>query len=849
MLTASITLGRKFGLMVNNLQHLISLEINEETGAAFPASSVTLLHYDKMNEFQNMLFRDYKEKLGATAIKNITSMDSRKNLLDILDYLSDEEVIQLCQKLNLSSPSEAEFNTLQTIFREEVSYIDFIIEIIIEHLLPHTDPAQIIEQTPIYPTQDVLWDPCLIPAEQQGFKQSLPVPKLNLQFISFKDYLARNYTLFQLESAFEIRKEIEDIIPRTNPSFNTETGKFQGFQGWSRMAAEIKDFTIYEVGQPKVGSLYPSKVLAELRYSVATMPTYLKKEWESLKAHDVLMLVSFKKDEQAMETESEVTQNFRSKYGVQYVRGCEVVAHLDERRRAFNLADTTKKVNPEGNSRYLQVLVDSIQYEKDLKLIGEKDTELYSGFNLVMRRKAKENNFKPVLSTIKDLFANEIVLPKWLEDTLMGYGDANDAFYRTILQDKTKKMGEAIESESFNYFDTFLNDSHFEEAFKKNTEIPQDEKKDMSKPMHLQTENTDRVRHLTGRVVLSPAIPEFGKVIRDLRYRQKRNMVKFTKSQVSAIHSAMHEGLTLIEGPPGTGKTDVAVQIVSLLFNNFQNERTVMITHSNHALNDLFEKIANLNISERYLLRLGMGQKELSTEQDFGRQGRIDHMLSRRLFLLRELKVLSESLQINMYEDFTCENAEIFFKYHIQSRWDEYQKKVLNRDVQNTSDNAKFIGNQFPYLEYLKRTSLISLDQGIDNPDGTYFEGRDCDNEKEQAQFYWEIILNIFKELKECRAFELLRNNKERSNYLASRQARVVAMTSTHAALRRADLLETDFEFENVVIEEAAQILEIETFIPFLLQKTTPDGKSRLKRIILIGNIRLHLRGSLIFVR
>jgi hypothetical protein len=38
----------------------------------------------------------------------------------------------------------------------------------------------------------------------------------------------------------------------------------------------------------------------------------------------------------------------------------------------------------------------------------------------------------------------------------------------------------------------------------------------------------------------------------------------------------------------------------------------------------------------------------------------------------------------------------------------------------------------------------------------------------------------------------------------------------------------------NLVMEESAQILEIETFIPMLLQKAE-DGHSRLKRVVLIG--------------
>ena len=34
-------------------------------------------------------------------------------------------------------------------------------------------------------------------------------------------------------------------------------------------------------------------------------------------------------------------------------------------------------------------------------------------------------------------------------------------------------------------------------------------------------------------------------------------------------------------GPPGTGKTDVAVQIISNLYHNFPDQRTLIVTHSN----------------------------------------------------------------------------------------------------------------------------------------------------------------------------------------------------------------------------------------------------------------------------
>jgi hypothetical protein len=89
--------------------------------------------------------------------------------------------------------------------------------------------------------------------------------------------------------------------------------------------------------------------------------------------------------------------------------------------------------------------------------------------------------------------------------------------------------------------------------------------------------------------------------------------------QVEAIRSAMQPGLTLVVGPPGTGKTDLAVQVIANLYHNHPHERTIVVAHSNTALNQLFEKIMALDIDERHLLRLGRGEEQLDTDKDFSK--------------------------------------------------------------------------------------------------------------------------------------------------------------------------------------------------------------------------------------
>jgi len=299
-----------------------------------------------------------------------------------------------------------------------------------------------------------------------------------------------------------------------------------------------------------------------------------------------------------------------------------------------------------------------------------------------------------------------------------------------------------------------------------------------------------------------------------------RNPIRFTAVQVEAIRSGVQPGLTMVVGPPGTGKTDVATHIVHLLYHNCPEQRTLIITHSNQALNDLFAKILERDVPARYLLRLGMGEQELDTEMEFSKQGRVNAMLARRLQLLAEVEALAKTLGVAAAEDvaYTCETAAHFWLLHVLSRWEAYLAACKAQE-----GDAGVVATKFPFTEY-----FASAPQPL-------FAGASYAEDLQKAEGCWRHLRTIFQELEECRAFELLKNNVDRGNYLLSKQAKVVAMTCTHAALKRRDFVASGFKYDNLLIEESAQILEIETFIPTVLQKQE-DGLSRLKRCIMIGD-------------
>lgn len=66
----------------------------------------------------------------------------------------------------------------------------------------------------------------------------------------------------------------------------------------------------------------------------------------------------------------------------------------------------------------------------------------------------------------------------------------------------------------------------------------------------------------------------------------------------------MQPGLTMVVGPPGTGKTDVAVQIISNIYHNFPNQRMLVVTHSNQVNHGSLRFLLQLYCDDFFCLQL-----------------------------------------------------------------------------------------------------------------------------------------------------------------------------------------------------------------------------------------------------
>ncbi|KAB2071730.1 hypothetical protein ES319_A08G242800v1 [Gossypium barbadense] len=817
--------GKLFAQLVDLLQFYENFEINDHVGTQLTDDEVLQSHYDCFQSFQLLAFKKVP-KLQELALANVGAIHKQVDLSKKLSVLSPEELKDLvCSKLKLVSNEDPWSDR-----------VDFLIEVMVSFFEKHQSQKEAINALPLYPNEQIMWDESVVPSINYSGEGCLALPKLNLQFLTLHDYLLRNFNLFRLESTYEIREDIQEAIPHLLSYINNEGET--AFRGWSRMAVPIREFKITEVKQPNIGEVKPASVTAAITYSISSYKSQIRSEWDALKEHDVLFLLSISPSFKPLSAEEEAKASVPQKLGLQYVRGCEIIEIRDEEGTLMNdFSGRTKREEwkpPKGELRTVTVALDAAQYHMDVTDIAEKGAEdVYGTFNVLMRRKPKENNFKAILESIRDLMNEYCIVPDWLHKIFLGYGHPSAAQWIN--------MPDLLETVDFK--DTFLNASHLKESFSHyqvcfvdsdgretldprppfRIKLPRSLKSDTHAPSENGRSDTgvndakmvDACVEKEKLIVEAYIPPDPGPYPQD---QPKQNSVRFTPTQIGAIISGIQPGLTMVVGPPGTGKTDTAVQILNVLYHNCPSQRTLIITHSNQALNDLFEKIMERDVPARYLLRLGQGEQELATDLDFSRQGRVNAMLVRRLELLSEVERFARSLQLPEDVGYTCETAGYFWLLHVYSRWEQFIAACAGNE-----DKPAFVQDHFPFKEFFSNTP-----QAV-------FTGQSFEKDMRAAKGCFRHLKTMFQELEECRAFELLKSTADRANYLMTKQAKIVAMTCTHAALKRKDFLQLGFKYDNLLMEESAQILEIETFIPMLLQRQE-DGYARLKRCILIGD-------------
>ncbi|CAG8287914.1 unnamed protein product [Penicillium olsonii] len=782
------------------LKHFVEFAIDDYTGEALTPQGVYDIHSQELAQLQRTSMKLFKDKLMILALSNLGSIEQRSDLEGQLSSLDDSELQTLSSALGFRTvyPKSANVNPGRQFYLE-------VLASFYERKVPFQEAVGKLNPLP---TEENLYDPALLRNETYDGSRPLAIPKLNLQYLSLGDFLWRSFLLYRSEAFFQIRKDMESVVKRMQPK-SVRDGSLN-FEGFSRMAIPISKPAIIDVAPPKVGATNPAFVRAEIAIEVGRLADNVRKEWDSLRPDDVVYLLA-------------VQGQGADAPRMTHLRTAEIVQVLDEQGRALRQHPGQANGHlPRARLRRLIVHLDAAAFKADQDQQAHGKPDIYPLINIVARRKGRENNFKSILQTMQRLIVSDMTLPSWLQDIFLGYGDPAGAQY-TQLPNRLRKI---------DFRDTFLDWSHLIEAVpgiepsgaenssfgppyvleyddqKPAAEPPAPKKRRREQPQEDSAPSTVRVS------TYKPPNP--GPYPVDA---PKLNQVRFTPAQVEAIASGTQPGLTVIVGPPGTGKTDVTTQIINNIYHNFPNERTLLIAHSNQALNQLFQKIIALDIDERHLLRLGHGEEELDTDSNYSKHGRVESFLDNRNAYLSEVMRLAASLEVEGAHGNSCETAGYFNTVYVQPTWAKFWDRVKSEEV-STEDIVAL----FPFHSYFSNA-----------PQPLFSTEATKESILDTASGCQRHISKIFSELEDIRPFEILRQPRDKANYLLVKEARIIAMTSTHAAMRRQEIADLGFHYDNVVMEEAAQITEVESFIPNALQNMQ-NGELPLKRVVLCGD-------------
>lgn len=804
------------------LKRFMNFAVDDQFGRHLTVQEVYSNHCHDLAHLQRTAIKHYKEKLTLLALSNYGSIEKRDELQSHFDELDDEELKHFSQTLGFRTeyPKQANVNSTRQL----------LLEILLSHYEKLPSFQESTAKLSILPTENVLYEPSLLRNETYDGTHPLAIPKLNLQYLSVGDFLWRSFLLYRSEAFYDIRNDLETIVKRMQAKLAPDNTTVT-FDGFTRMAIPIAKPAIIEVAPPNVGETVPAYVRSEVTLNVSRLGDFIRREWESLRSGDVIFLLGV----QAETPATSLLTKTPSKVGLVHIRTAEVVRVLDEKGRPLREDDQEQKSGFKRYNKFLRLIlnIDATSYQADVDNLRKGGVDVYSRINLIARRKGRENNFKSVLESMQALTTANPSLPSWLQDVFLGYGDPTSANY-AALENKIK---------SVDFRDTFLDWQHLIESFPDHS-IETADKAEIPRPPYVLEMFQDTTQQPASgksgqkrrRIKEEQSTETVTKTIRASSYEPvnqgpypvdapKLNQVRFTPAQISAIASGTQPGLTLVVGPPGTGKTDVATQIINNIYHNFPQERTLLITHSNQALNQLFQKIVALDIDERHLLRLGRGEEELDTDASYSKYGRVETLLEKRTGFLQEVAKLAYAIGVEGAHGNSCETAGYFNTVHVQPMWMRYWDGV------NASENKReAIVSTFPFHAFF-----------ADAPQPLFPDDAPEEKVLEIVKGCQRHIDKLFSELQDIRPFEILRQQKDRANYLLIKEARIIAMTSTHAAMRRQEIVDLGFRYDNVIIEEAAQITEIESFIPLTLQSATQSGELPLKRVVLCGD---HLQNS-----
>lgn len=144
-----------------------------------------------------------------------------------------------------------------------------------------------------------------------------------------------------------------------------------------------------------------------------------------------------------------------------------------------------------------------------------------------------------------------------------------------------------------------------------------------------------------------------------------------TKEQVEAVENCLKSGLSLVEGPFGSGCTTVLKSTAQSLFN--ANSTSVIIFRSGTAVDKFYQDLVSIGVPEHQIVRLGFSSTLGHLQQKFSD-------LIKKCVEDINLQIISG---LDSNDIYTCGEADFMMKGLILPRWEAFNILLKNEADEN----------------------------------------------------------------------------------------------------------------------------------------------------------------------
>lgn len=574
-----------------------------------------------------------------------------------------------------------------------------------------------------------------------------PLFNINQQYLSIDDFLVRNY----LKTRHSIFNDILNHILKTSKRFdiNTHTNNVKGSSKYG-----------IKISNPEFLGLssITSKELNYSTFSEASLKIdpnhFIHDNPISLKNEDILFFVQISKD-------------FNKSQNIELNESIGIIDILP----ATIIDISNSKESAKSNT--IKVRFDTNSLEKEelnkfnilIRLPDHFDSK-FSSLNL--------NKFKLKLDFILK-FLDFDIHHDWLLDMVLGYGCKDLGSWKNF------NKNHSISIEDFNISTDLLKIALPE--FDLIPDEPQTKKRKINQAIE-------------SNVFINSLSFEGDSYSFSLSSNKKSD-ISLNKEQARAIIESSYEGLTLVNGPNGTGKKYVASLISKSNFTN--NEKTLVLSKNPSTLTELFEnfdkneKFINLDDDIENLLNL------------------LDSKITESFTILNRF-ILDLNIENYLIED---QSTLIFFRSnYIESKWNEYSLLISDMSNEEIIDNYPF-KNLLEFNEFIKGFSEGELVKSI-------------------TEHYLKIIKTIW-ETETLLSISTMKNDEEKIKYLLLTLAKVIGATESTFENYMKDI----GDYENVIILQATKFDDFETLNSVLF-------KESVKKITLFGDAKTQSPGGFV---